>query len=249
MFRLTEQITDAQVPASDHPGRVNSVPAPEAVARAEIDRQLEMAGWVVQDVAALNRFAGRGVAVREFRLAEGHGRADYMLYVDGRAIGVVEAKPAGTTLIGVEPQAERYSRGLPHDLPAHVRPLPFLYQSTGVETRFTNLLDPEPRSRRVFTFHRPETLAGWMPGAGPPVVRIAAVPGRGDVMVLRPPPAVYAAGAANLRSRLRRMPPVVRDGLWPVQLRAIENLERSVAADRPRALVQMATGSGIRSRP
>lgn len=88
------------------------MPTPEEAPRAEIDRQLEMAGWVVQDIAALNRFAGRGVAVRDFRLAEGHGRADYMLYVDGKAVGVVEAKPAGTTLTGVEPQTEHYSRGL-----------------------------------------------------------------------------------------------------------------------------------------
>jgi type I site-specific restriction endonuclease len=88
------------------------LPTPEEAARAEIDRQLEMAGWVVQDIAALNRFAGRGVAVREFRLTDGHGRADYMLYVDGKAVGVVEAKPASTTLTGVEPRAERYSRGL-----------------------------------------------------------------------------------------------------------------------------------------
>src|SRR5690606_16427650 len=220
---------------------------PEAAARAEIDRQLEMAGWVVQDIAALDRFAGRGVAGREFQLAKGHGRADYMLYVDGKAVGVIEAKPAGTTLTGVEPQAERYSRGLPADLPAHVRPLPFLYQSTGVETRFTNLLDPEPRSRRVFTFHRPETLADWVApaaAAAEPGVPLAAQPERGDVLVLRPPAGGYAVGSGNLRWGLRRMPPLAGDDLWPVQRRAIENLERSLAANRPRALVQMATGSG-----
>ncbi|HEY8468349.1 MAG TPA: type I restriction-modification enzyme R subunit C-terminal domain-containing protein [Longimicrobiales bacterium] len=222
------------------------MPTPEEVARAEIDRQLEMAGWVVQDIAALNRFAGRGVAVREFRLARGYGQADYLLYVDGKAVGVVEAKPVGTTLTGVEPQAERYSHGLPEDLPAHVRPLPFLYQSTGVETRFTNLLDPDARSRRVFTFHRPETLAEWVAPAATAGrdLRLAAERERGDVLVLRPPAASYAVGSGNLRQGLRNMPPLVGDDLWPVQRRAIENLERSLAAHRPRALIQMATGSG-----
>jgi hypothetical protein len=88
----------------------------------------------------MNIHAGRGVAVREFRLASGHGFADYVLYADQQAIGVIEAKKEGCTLTGVEVQAEKYSVGMPADLPAPVRPLPFLYQSTGVETRFTNPL-------------------------------------------------------------------------------------------------------------
>src|SRR2546430_14317752 len=92
----------------------------------------------------------------------GHGFVDYLLYVDRKAAGVVEAKPAGTTLTGVEIQGDRYARGLPDELPAHLRPLPFMYLSTGTETTFANLLDPDPRSRRVFCFQRPETLAGWL---------------------------------------------------------------------------------------
>ena len=101
-----------------------------------------------------------GVAIREFPLTSGHGFADYLLYVDGKAAGVIEAKKAGVPLIGVEHQSERYVQGLPATLPAWRRPLPFAYESTGIETRFTNGLDPEPRSRPVFAFHRPETLAG-----------------------------------------------------------------------------------------
>ena len=86
------------------------------------------------------------MAIREFVLNEGHGFADYLLYVDGKAVGVVEAKKQGATLTGVEVQTARYAQGLPDALPAWRRPLPFLYQSTGVETRFTNRLDPEPRA-------------------------------------------------------------------------------------------------------
>ena len=74
-----------------------------------------------------------------------------------RAAGIVEAKPEGHTLVGVETQSEKYSTGLPDILPAYRRPLPFLYQSTGVESRFTNLLDPDSRSRSLFAFHKPET--------------------------------------------------------------------------------------------
>src|SRR5712692_9455025 len=129
---------------------------PERQARTAIDEMLEQAGWLVQEVARTNLDAGRGIAIREFPLKSGYGFADYLLYVDQQAVGVVEAKREGTTLTGVEAQARKYSEGLPAHLPAPVRPLPFCYQSTGVETRFTCGLDPEPRSRRVVHFYRPE---------------------------------------------------------------------------------------------
>ena len=207
---------------------------PEEQARVNIDNLLEQAGWVVQDAAAVNLHASSGVAVREFPLKSGHGTADYLLYVNQKAAGVVEAKPEGSTLTGVEVQSEKYSTGLPDNLPAHQRPLPFLYESTGAETQFTNRLDPEPRSRLVFSFHTPGTLAKWVgvsetPDAG--AQRIAES-GR-DYLTLH-----------NLRQRLKVMPPLNASGLWLVQERAIRNLEESLVAGRPRALVQMATGSG-----
>ena len=207
---------------------------PEEQARVNIDTLLEQVGWTVQNVAAVNLYAASGVAVREFPLKSGHGTADYLLYVNQKAAGVVEAKPEGSTLTGVEIQSEKYSTGLPDNLPAHQSPLPFLYESTGVETQFTNRLDPEPRSRLVFSFHSPETLAKWIGVPEPPCVstrRIAEE--RRDYLA-----------AHNLRQRLRTMPPLNASGLWPVQERAIRNLEESLAAGRPRALVQMATGSG-----
>src|SRR5712692_1959028 len=111
---------------------------PEAKARRDIDVALEAAGWIVQSVKDLNLAAGRGVAVREVQLKSGHGKADYILYVDFGAVGAIEAKQQGLTLTGVETQSGKYSQGLPDTLPAWHRPLPFLYESTGVETRFTN---------------------------------------------------------------------------------------------------------------
>ena len=208
---------------------------PERKSRQEIDALLAKAGWVVQDADAANLYAGRGVAVREFGLKPGQGTADYLLYVDRQAAGVVEAKPAGYTLTGVETQSGKYSDGLPDTLPAHRKPLPFLYETTGAETRFTNLLDPGPRSRGVFAFHTPDALAHW--------VLSGATTGQAAPAGIAEPAAAYAV-APNVRQRLTAMPPLDAGDLWSVQERAILNLERSLAEGRPRALIQMATGSG-----
>jgi type I restriction enzyme, R subunit len=192
---------------------------PEDRARKTIDGLLMAAGWIVQDRDRANVNAGRGVAIRSFPLKFGHGFADYLLYVDGRAAGVVEAKKEGETLTTYETQTAKYSEGLPDGLNAHRKPLPFCYQSTGVETRFTNLLDPDPRSRQVFAFHRSKTFAKWLEDED------------------------RAAGSI-LRARLRVMPPLAGEGLRAVQVRAIRKLEESLAASRPRALIQMASGAG-----
>ena len=185
---------------------------PEAAARQLIDRQLEQCGWNVQDRREMNISAAVGVAIREFSLTT--GEADYMLYADAKAIGVVEAKPVGHTLTGVETQSGKYLDGLPAGLPNYRLPLPFAYESTGEVTQFTNALEPNARSRDVFTFHRPEEL-----------IRLVKLD-------------------KQMRTRLREMPPLAAGNLWRVQIESIQNLETSLAANRPRALIQMATGSG-----
>lgn len=114
------------------------VPEPEQQARGNIDKLLHAAGWHVCDAASANIYAAQGVAIREFPLRPGHGFADYLLYVNGRAVGVIEAKKEGHSLSGVEIQANKYTKSLPDGLPLWRNPLPFSYQSTGVETRFTN---------------------------------------------------------------------------------------------------------------
>jgi type I restriction enzyme R subunit len=187
---------------------------PEALARQKIDELLRAAGWVVQNRAQLNLGAGGGVAVREYPTAA--GPADYLLFVDRRPVGVVEAKAAGTPLSGVSEQSGKYLVGAVN-LPNVDEPLRFAYESTGIETFFRDEADPEPRSRRVFAFHKPETLAEWV------------------------------RESQTLRARLRAMPaeyPLITTGLWEPQVEAITNLERSFAQDKPRALIQMATGSG-----
>ncbi len=186
---------------------------PEQKARRLIDAKLTEAGWLVQNRDEIDLTAGRGIAVREFNMKPGFGFADYLLYLDRQALGAVEAKAVGT-LTGVEQQSAKYAAGLPDGLPAHRRPLPFLFESNGGVTYFTNGLDPKPRSREVFNLPRPETLADWLDQS------------------------------ATLRARLKELPPLDEAGLWEVQHRAIACLEASLAEARSRALIQMATGSG-----
>ncbi len=207
---------------------------PEEQAREHIDRLLTDSGWVVQDYKAINLYAGLGVAVREFVLKEGHGRADYLLYINRTAAGVVEAKPAGHTLSGVEIQTNKYSDGLPDELPYYRKPLPYIYQSTGVETRFTNDYDPDPRSRPLFSFHRPETMAEWL--------SVDQHDTHDAVAELYEPRAPYVT--TFLVAMQDHMPPLETQGLWGAQIEAIRKVEQSLAKGDERLLVQMATGSG-----
>jgi type I restriction enzyme R subunit len=185
---------------------------PEAKARRKVDRLLDAAGWKVQDYKHINLGASRGVAVTEFPLK--HGFADYLLFIDRKVVGVVEAKPEGTTLSGVAEQSTDYLRSIPKEVPHIVDPLPFAYESTGSETFFRDSRDPESRSRRVFAFHRPETFDEWLSQEG------------------------------TLRLRMRNFPSLISTGLRDCQIDAIKNVERSFSEDRPRALIQMASGSG-----
>ena len=199
--------------------------AAEQRARVLIDRQLTDAGWVVQDRKDLNLFASQGVAVREVIMAKGHGRADYLLYVDQKAVGVIEAKPAGTTLSGVEWQSAMYAEGLPADVRLKAVTtdgrLPFVFEASGSETHFTNGYDPNPRARRVFAFPQPATFARTLRDA-------IADPDR-----------------PTWRGKVAAMPVLDTKLLRPAQITAIGGIERSLAEQRfDRSLVQMATGAG-----
>ncbi len=206
---------------------------PEQKARDKIDTMLEKSGWHVCDYKDANIHACKGIVLRYFPLKPDYGEADYLFYVDGKAAGVIEAKKIGSTLTGVEIQSNKYKNGLPEGLPAWHRPLPFAYESTGEETQFTNGLDPAPRSRNVFSFHRPETLAGWLADIN--TVQLGQVAEKGE----------HYGTPETLRFKLQHMmPPLNEEGLWPAQVRAIKNLEKSLAENRPRVLIQMATGSG-----
>ncbi|KPL15190.1 hypothetical protein AMJ74_01925, partial [candidate division WOR_3 bacterium SM1_77] len=185
---------------------------PEEKARQKIDQLLETAGWKLQEYAQLNLSVGLGVVIKEFPLKTGH--ADYMLFIDSKAAGVIEAKPEGSTLGGVDYQSRKYIDGFPEKIPHYQLPLPFAYESTGSETYFRDLRDPEPCSRPLFAFHTPEGLRKWLDQKD------------------------------TLRARLRNMPPLITTGLRNCQIDAITKLEESFYDARPRALIQMASGAG-----
>lgn len=185
---------------------------PEEQARVLIDEQLQAAGWVIQDYRSANLHAADGVAVREVPTTE--GPCDYMLFWKRRAVGIVEAKPEGTPLLGVSEQNDKYAAGVQPSIRTLGDPLPFGYEANGHEVQFRDRRDPDSRSRRVFHFHRPETLGAW------------------------------AEEADTLRARLQHLPPLPRTGLRDAQFEAITHLEQSLADGRPRALVQMTMGSG-----
>ncbi len=131
------------------------VATPEARARVKIDAMLAETGWIVQHRAELNLHAGPGVAVREVPTPT--GPADYILFLDARACGALEAKSEGVTLSGVVAQGTDYTAAAPQDYPCWDDPLPFVYVSTGAETLFQDARDPHPRLRGIFAVHRPAT--------------------------------------------------------------------------------------------
>ena len=149
--------------------------SPEEFARKKIDKQLKDCGWVIQNRSTINLSASRGVAIREALLKD-RDEVDYLLFVDRKAIGTVEAKPEGFTLTGVEEQSGKYGKSLLDIYPKWREPLPTAYESTGTETRFTNRLDPSPVSRNVFAFHRPETLLAWVQSETQLNARLADLP-------------------------------------------------------------------------
>ncbi len=192
---------------------------PEQIARDRIDAQLRAAGWVVQSKSSANLSAAQGVAIREYQTDV--GPADYVLFVDRRAVGVIEAKKEseGHRLTTHETQTAGYAAAKLKWI-NHREPLPFLYESTGMVTQFTDGREPKPQSREIFHFHRPEELAR----------RLSQEP---------------------LRSRLQHLTPLNPDGLPAAalglrgcQAQAIANLEDSLQAGKTRSLIQMATGAG-----
>lgn len=185
---------------------------PEQIARDHIDKQLTACGWVIQSIKQVNLNAGVGVAVKEYLTDV--GPADYVLFIDGKPCGVIEAKreEEGAKLHSHEDQAEGYAVAKLKHLKNE--PLPFVYISTGEITRFTDFTDPKPRAREIFCFHKPETLREWL---------------KAD---------------RSLRRRLNDLPVLPIEGLRDCQISAITKLETSFKENRPRALIQMATGSG-----
>lgn len=187
---------------------------PEAKARVEIDEKLVQAGWVIQDFKELNLGASLGVAVREYLTDT--GSADYVLFVNRQPLAVIEAKrdEAGENITVTENQTERYATSNLKWRKDNT-PLPFLFEATGKVIRFTDGRDPIPRSRETFHFFKPETLAEW-----------------------------YQQPDTLRRRLIEKMPALPEKNLRDCQVSAVTGLEKSLAQNKPRALVHMATGAG-----
>jgi len=188
----------------------------EEQTREEIDEKLIAAGWLIQDKKKMNLMAGdhgiNGVAVRE--MDTDTGPADYMLFIAGKACGIIEAKREGKNLGGVAEQSARYATSQTKHIERWAAKLPFLYEATNHEIRFRDERDPKPRSRNLFHFHRPETLKNWL------------------------------EQGSTLRDRIRELPALNKKGLRACQIDAITGIEKSLKQAAPRMLLQMATGSG-----
>jgi len=194
---------------------------PEQIARDKIDEMFKASGWAVQSNKKINFNDGVGQAIREY--VTDVGSADYVLFVDKKAVGVIEAKreEAGQNITTVEDQTDGYAKANLKWV-NNKQLLPFLYESTGIITRFTDSRDPKPRSREIFSFHRPETIKEWLEKDTSLRMRLS-----NDIPALNP----------------NKLP--AKDlGLRDCQEIAITNLENSFKRDRPRALIQMATGAG-----
>ena len=186
---------------------------PEGQARELIDKKLIQSGWTLQDFRQVNIMESLGVAVREYPTST--GPVDYVLFVDGDPVGVIEAKKdiVGENITTVENQSERYANSKLKYINKDYR-IRFAYEATGVLTRFTDYDDIKYRSRVVFSFHRPETLKA----------------------LLKAPD--------TIRNNMKHFPKLDTTGFRDCQVKAINNLDISFAENRPKALVQMATGAG-----
>lgn len=187
--------------------------SPEEKARLIIDQKLQQAGWVIQDYKKANLGAAVGIAIREYPTDS--GPADYVLFIDRQPTGIIEAKrdEAGENITTVESQTKRYgSSALKHHTDGIS--IPFLFESTSQIIRFTDGRDPQPRSRELFHFFRPEYLA------------------------------LLLKQDNTLRYRLQHMPPLSLNNLRDCQISAVTGLETSLASQKPRALIHMATGAG-----
>lgn len=186
---------------------------PEQEARVVIDKKLEQSGWIIQNFAQVNIGAALGVAVREYPTDT--GPVDYALFIDGEPVGVIEAKKSsiGENITVVEEQSARYATSSFKWINREYT-IRFAYEATDKLIKFTDYKDIKYRSRRVFSFHRPEHLKSLLQASD------------------------------TIRNNMKHFPILDTTGFRECQINAINNMDVSFADNRPRALVQMATGAG-----
>lgn len=213
------------------------------IAKEEIyhktDRILHHTGWCVQRFSEANPTRVSRLAIRDFPLARAYGSIDFLLFIDGKALALIEVIDKEVPLCGISVQSEKYSRGLPFSLRLYTRPLPFLYQTNGKEICFTNAFDPEPRPRTLHSLHQPETLKAWIE----------------DGAVGETPRDMAAAYFPEYRRRGRtfhervliNMPELVTKGLSSKAIIAVQTLEDGLKLNKRRILMTLSGKSERRN--
>ena len=130
---------------------------PEELARVKIDKQLNNAGW---DIIARNEYLPNStVAVKE-ALMKGNTESDYLLFIDGKAIAVVEAKKEANNLGDeVAAQAESYSANPQAWYALWVdEMIPLVYLANGNKIYFKNMLVPDSDYEELSAMHSPKKM-------------------------------------------------------------------------------------------
>ena len=185
---------------------------PEEKARVKIDQMFVDAGWRVVDREAYSPTI-TAAAIREALLI-GNAEADYLLFINGKAVGVLEAKREEIDVASdrVCEQAIRYTRYAPLCYQSFERPLPFIYQSNGNTTLFRDCRTEESDYEELNRIHTPKEMVKML-GIEDPY-----------------------AGLPSLESK--------KKALRDCQYEAITELEYSFRSGQNRALLVLATGAG-----
>ncbi|MDD4156486.1 MAG: type I restriction-modification enzyme R subunit C-terminal domain-containing protein [Candidatus Cloacimonetes bacterium] len=143
------------------------------------------------------------------------GPVDYLIFINKKPVGVIEAKEINKGEKLVVEAEKQTNRYKNSRLRFFEKvDIRFVYESTGEITRFTDYHDEDYRSRETFTFHTPDELY--------------------DLLI----------ASNTLRNNLKHFPYFNTKGFRDCQIIAIENLEKSFALNKPKSLIQMATGAG-----
>ncbi len=188
---------------------------PEQKARVKIDQMLKDSGWTVVPRDDFTPDAVNAQAVEE-NLMKGNLEADYILYLDGKAIAVLEAKREENKLgLEVAEQAQNYGNILPDWVQAWKTPLPFIFLCNGDLLLFKDMREAKPSYKVIKKMFTPKEI-----------VNLA-----GDDI-------------KSQFAKLPALPPVGPKGLRECQFEAITNLEISFKQGLKKALIVLATGAG-----
>ncbi len=151
---------------------------PEEKARQKIDQMFTDAGW---DVIDREEYAAgmTAAAIRE-GLLQGNKEADYFLFLNGKAVGVLEAKreEVDVTDDWVSEQAEGYARSVPACYPAYSKPLPIVMKSNGKELYMRDMRVAGSQYEPLYKMPTPKKIVAML-GIENPFAGLPGLPKKG----------------------------------------------------------------------